>query len=438
MGVGATLPDYDKDLEHLGGQVVYLNDLDPINDHELIKRLTISVYDGASFTLIPVCSCGMTSLENHPELDIGDTCEYCHTEINLQSSQTLKPIVWIRAPEEIGKLINIYFLDLLINAFKTGGSGNKGHLIKYLLDPTDEEFNNEEQKFYLESQGIQRGLSYFVNHLDYVLRTILNPTYFRVKHDTASQLLEFLRTHRDKCTPVAIPLLHKSFNVIEKAQLGSYVDLKSFNPYMNIINTVTTMNRPGRSLSLTRKEKILTGVLFELREHLTSKFAADYNKKSGEFRKHLYGSRIPWTSRMVVTSIHGVHDADEMHYSWSAAIPLLEVHLTNLFIKKGYKPNVIKQRLLRAINNYDEEIHQMMNEIIQSSPHRTLLSHKPGFMAIENRNPSLRMGSMKSLLITKIKPDPTDITTSISVLILSSSNTDFDGSNTDFVAQVPV
>ena len=46
---------------------------------------------------------------------------------------------------------------------------------------------------------------------------------------------------------------------------------------------------------------------------------------------------------------------------------------------------------------------------------------------IENRNPSLRMGSMKALLLTKVKTDPTDITTSISVMILSSSNTDFDG-----------
>ena len=96
-------------------------------------------------------------------------------------------------------------------------------------------------------------------------------------------------------------------------------------------------------------------------------------------------------------------------------------------MKKGLKPNEIKRRILHAVNNYDEEIHEMINYIIESSPHRTRLSGKPGFMEIENRNPSLRMGSMKSLLITKVKTDPTDITTAISVLILGSSNTDFDG-----------
>lgn len=44
MGVNAILPDLNRDLEHLGGEVVYLNDLDPIKDHELIKRLTISIF----------------------------------------------------------------------------------------------------------------------------------------------------------------------------------------------------------------------------------------------------------------------------------------------------------------------------------------------------------------------------------------------------------
>ena len=72
MGVNAILPDLNRDLEHLGGEVVYLNDLDPIKDHELIKRLTISIFDGASFSLIPSCSCGMTSLASNPELEIGD------------------------------------------------------------------------------------------------------------------------------------------------------------------------------------------------------------------------------------------------------------------------------------------------------------------------------------------------------------------------------
>ena len=427
MGIIARLPDYNKDLENKGGNIIYLNDLDPVEDHELIKRLTIASFDQASYSMIATCSCGHTTLVTHPEKSIGDICDYCHTEINIQSSQKLEPIVWIRAPDGIPALLDLTFLDLLMNTFKTGGNQNKGHLIRYLLDPYDKEYNNQQVKDYLDQCGIKRGLVYFVEKLDYVTRCILNPEVIKVKPELCSQLLAFIKEYRDKLTPYAIPMLHKSFNVIEKAQLGSIVDLKSFNPYMNVVNTVSTMKKFGRNQSIARKESIMTNILIEMRAHTNSKFAADYNKKTGEFRKHLYGSRIPWTSRMVVTSIYDVHDADEMHYSWSGAIPLFEVHLTNMFLKKGYKPNVIKERILHAINNYDPEIHGMLNHIIETSPHRTLLSGKPGYMMIENRNPSLRMGSMKALLLTKVKTDPTDITTSISVMILSSSNTDFDG-----------
>ena len=429
MGVNAILPDLNRDLEHLGGEVVYLNDLDPIKDHELVKRLTISIFDGASFSLIPSCSCGMTSLASNPELEVGDRCPYCHTELNLQSSQELKPIVWIRAPDEGGKLLSIYFLDILMDAFKAGTtrSGNTGHLIRYLLDPYYNDYTDHAGIAYLEQNKIERGLTFFTEHLDLVMSVILNPSVFRISESKCAQLHEFYETYHDVCTPYAVPLLHKSFNIIERAQLGSYVDFKAFNPYMNVINTITTMNNLGRRLTKQRKESIMANVLIELKDYISAKFASDYNKKTGEFRKHVYGSRIPWTSRMVVTSIHGVHDAEEMHYSWPAAIPLFEVHLTNLFMKKGLKPNEIKRRILHAVNNYDPEIHEMINYIIESSPHRTRLSGKPGFMEIENRNPSLRMGSMKSLLITKVKTDPTDITTAISVLILGSSNTDFDG-----------
>ena len=37
MGIIARLPDYNKDLENKGGNIIYLNDLDPVEDHEIIK-----------------------------------------------------------------------------------------------------------------------------------------------------------------------------------------------------------------------------------------------------------------------------------------------------------------------------------------------------------------------------------------------------------------
>ncbi len=114
MGIGLRHVDMDKWLEGLNGDVIFLNDLDPTDDIELIRRLTITVYDDSTFSLIPSCNCGVSNLKDHPEKQVGDLCDYCLTTVEVQTQRKLKSVIWIKPPEGIKKLINPSFLTLLL------------------------------------------------------------------------------------------------------------------------------------------------------------------------------------------------------------------------------------------------------------------------------------------------------------------------------------
>lgn len=425
MGGYVKLVNYRDRLEKLNGNFVILNDLDPMENFDLIKRLCITSYDGQTFSLIPSCSCGITSLDKYPHLNVGDRCTYCHTQIAVQTSRPLEPIVWIRAPEGVDWLINPEFLSLMLETYKEGNA--KYSVIHWLLDPLDDKsYVNKEIIEFMKANGVKRGMRYFYEHTEEILTLMADSDIFHRHKVEKRQLLALFQKENPKGTIFTqyLPLPHKSFNVVEKSQLGSYVDMKSFTPYMNAVNAMLSLNYQKATPSISRRESVTAKTLFGLESYYADFIKNNHNKKKGKYRQHIYASRLPWTARMVITSIHVPHDFDEMWYPWGASIGLFEVHLTSVLLRRGYTPNEVSRKLLHAVSNYDKEIDEIFEEMIASSPHRTTLSGKPGLMIVENRNPSLKTGSMQQVLITKIKKDVTDISKSYSVLILGALNGD--------------
>lgn len=428
MGVYLNIPDYQEGLDKYRDSIVFLNDLHPLHDLDLIQKLFVTFYDSPTFSSIPSCSCGETTLKKYPHLSEGDRCSKCKTKISKQTSRDITSNVWIRPIDGVDVLISPYFLNLLLCTYKEGNS--KSTIIHWLLDPYYKLYTNDKAIAYMEEQGVERGINYFYRNAEYVMQLLTEGSVFSYHKPEKKQLWYlFKRYHEEgKVFVQALPLVHKSFNVIEKSHMGSYVDLKSFTPYMNTINTMMSINQKETRASDSRKQSVVANVLFGLVDYYYAYITNNHNKKKGEYRQSVYASRMPWSARMLITSIHDPHDYDEIHYPWSASVGLYEIHLYNLLInRKGYTPNEAMRKILHAISNYDEEIDELFDYMIKTSPHRTTISGKPGLMIIENRNPSLKTGSMQSLLITKIKKDPSDITKSLSVLVLSPLHADFDG-----------
>lgn len=421
MGMGLRHCDFDQLLSERGNDYILINSLDPISDIELKNRLTVTTYNTGTFSMIPECSCGLTTVENTPGKSLGDKCDYCHTEIKPHTSRKPEANIWMKVPEGVKSFINPRFLWVFMDLYSISSSRN---LIKWLLDPTDRSYGSDKYTEYLKSQGIQRGLNYFLENTDFIMEHLNNYDVFDKHIGLKEQLYLVYKRDKDILFPTHLPLIHKSFTVVERAQLGTFADVKELTPFLDVVNLIVSLNNKLNPPSQRKKEAVVAKALFQLVEYYVAHLKDEHNSKEGTYRKLVFGSKLPWTARMIVAPIIGPHDYDEMHYPWSASVILHELHLTNKFLKQGMTPNAIKNKILHAVNNYDPDIDAIFDEMIATSPHRTMVSGKPGMMMIENRNPSLKVGSIQSLVITKIKKDPKDITKNISVLILGSSNTD--------------
>lgn len=425
MGTTLKHNDYREKLENLNGQFLYLNDLDPETDAELISRLTRMTFTTTSFSLIPSCACGETTKQNTPNIKEGDLCPYCYTEITTHSNRKIESRLWIRPPKDVKAFLSPWFVTTLLDVYKTKGSGST--VIHWLLDPYDNGFDQVEVINYLQYHGVKRGINYFVENADRIMELLNNDDIFRKDNAKRNQLYVTYLKNKHLLFPTDIPITDKSFNIHEKSHLGSYVDQGTVRPYMAAVNAILGLKRLRRPPSVSRQEHVAAKVCFSLANYYESYISSFHNVKSGEYRRGVYGGRLPWTSRQVITSIVEPHDYDEMHFPWKAAIPLYEHHITNYLLKRGYTPNQCKSKILTAINVFDQEIADILDDIIATSPFHTAYSKKPGLMHLHNRNPTLKIGSIQTVYITKIKHDLNDITKSISVLTQSVMNSDFDG-----------
>lgn len=422
MGVTLRHNDYRERLASLNGQFLYLNDLDPEQDKELISRLTRMTFTGTTFSLIPSCACGETTKQNTPNIKEGDRCPYCYTEVTTHTNRRIESRLWIRPPDDVDAFLSPWFVSTLLDVYKNKGSN--ATVIHWLLDPYENGFDQPDVINYLEYHGVKRGINYFVRNADRVMELLNNDDIFKKDNSRRNQLYATYLKNKEKLFPVDIPITDKSFNVHEKSHLGSYVDQETVRPYMTAVNAILGMKRLRRAPSVARQEHVAAKVCFALANYYESYISNFHNVKSGEYRRGVYGGRLPWTSRQLITSIVEPHDYDEMHFPWKAAIPLYEHHITNYLLKRGYTPNQCKDKILTAINVFDQEIADILDHLIATSPYKTGFSGKPGLMVLHNRNPSLKIGSIQTMYITKIKHDLTDISKSVSILTLPVANGD--------------
>ena len=92
-------------------------------------------------------------------------------------------------------------------------------------------------------------------------------------------------------------------------------------------------------------------------------------------------------------------------------------HITNKLLRKGLSPSECEKFLMLHTNKYHPDLDAIFKELIEESPY-------PGLPIILQRNPSLVRGSAQQFYVTKIKPDPSVNTISLSVLTLAAPNAD--------------
>ena len=113
MGISLELVNFEEMFRHTPIKPVILNDVQNVTekDKERIDRLTSVRYDTDLLSNEPQCECG----ELVGGYNLGVICSNCHTPVRDMFEQELQPIVWMRAPRGVEKLINPVVLAQLSN-----------------------------------------------------------------------------------------------------------------------------------------------------------------------------------------------------------------------------------------------------------------------------------------------------------------------------------
>lgn len=413
MAVSLELVNFDQIFNQLSQPPLIINDVIETSEEQKdqLKNTIFTRYDSDLMKNLPTCDCG----EITGEFNIGVFCKNCSTHVTSSVDRNLEPILWMRSPIGVAKIINPMVWTMISNRFSRSGFD----VIRWLCDTTYRaRVQTPDIVTDIQELGIERGYNYFVSNFFPIINALLTLKKYRVKNKEET-LLKLLTEQSDRIFSSYLPLPNRSLLVIEQTNVGIYTD-PIVPGAIDAIQTIAGIDSEMKRHSLRTKENRTVKCLAGLAEFYESYFKANLGSKPGIFRQHVYGSRSHFAFRGVVSSITNFHDYDEVHVPWGVGISTLRYHVINKLLKLGYSVNQSIALLNTHARLYHPLLDRIFEELIEESPRK-------GIEVTMNRNPSLARGSIQLVRITKIKKDPTIPTVSLSIKVVVPLNCDFDG-----------
>ena len=454
--------------------VLILNDTQKqsVEEREALKKMLYTTYENTTLNTTASCSCGHTS----GEYNVGVICPLCKTKVEKTIYQDLEPIVWVRAPYGVKRLINPYVWFLLNKIYRI----SRLSLIEWFCDPLkrpDREYKTlSDFIMRLKEANIERGYNSFIDNFDRVISILGNMRDFNRKGknvtNKVTDSLTFMRIfgigqenitdpevirNRECMFCNYIPMPNKVLLVLENTYLGKYVDDKVIliiNAMMSITSidiitpdskeqrakniSIDQINYAGEGMDDTKtiddrpireKERRTVNMLCRLAEAYEKYVKERFASKSGLIRKHIIASRANFSCRAVITSITEAHDYDEIHIPWKTAVGVLRYHILNKLLKMGMSANQALSFINRYTRQYNPILDNIFQTLIKEAVHKDRETGQmvTGIPALLNRNPSLGRGSIVRVRITKILTNPNETAFRMSILAVRSLNADFDG-----------
>lgn len=416
MGVLLKPVDFHRMLSESPYPPIIVNDLD-VNyreDEEKLSRLLLTNYSGPTYSMEPSCDCG----KEHGGDKRGKICGECNTIVLPHTEKAIHPELWLRVPDGIHAFMSPYAYSVLSNIFKS----QKVDVMQWLIDPNYiGQFDRIPVIQYLKDNNIKRGLNYFFEHFKEIIDTLLNFKAYNSK-EIKTEVYSFLEICDGILFTQYLPIPNKLTFVTEKSPTGKYAEMKNIGTAIDAVNNITSLKTKLRAPTMQVKENVAVKVILNLASFYRRQITQSHSSKYGWWRKHIFGVRMPFTARAVISSIIGEHDYDEIHYPWGIAVAKFKLHIANYLYKRNYTTNEALAKISKAVRVFDQEIYDILMDMIAKSPYRTSLTGKPGIPIIFNRNPSLLYGSMQLFYITKIDKDVSNPSISFSTLTYSPLN----------------
>lgn len=416
MGAGVEIENFDKLFATLSTPPIVLNEFDISSDaaREELSLQLYTHYNGTSLSVLPQCRCGRLS----GVYLLDRVCPECNVEVHFVTEKELEPILWVAPPTGVSTLIQPQCWTIISRALTYGGL----NILEYLCNPNISlpVIQPKEAQRFLQLK-IPRGLNYFHEHFDEIIERLfsVNLIFANKPKRAKNEFAMWLERYRDCIFTKHLPCPSKMSLITERTVTSSYAE-PTMPLIVNAVLTITNTENSTRPLSIEVKQARATEAIKRFAEYHQEVKKNVLFGKPGWARKQLFGSRLHWTFRGVITSLSENHVRDEIHMPWSMSVMLLQMHLFNKLLALNYTPDEANNLVEDSVLQYNPLIDKLFKELIAESP-------VGGLPILFGRNPTLVRGSIQLLRITRINTDPKINSIAMSVLILSEPNADFDG-----------
>ncbi len=420
MGIHQELVDFNTVFHKLSQPPIIVNDLrnDTEDRREQIRDLITSRFSSDMVSMIPSCLCGAkqgfyTTFKEEDRL-----CKKCNTLVRSEIEDDIEPGVWFRKPNDVPPIINPMIWIMLRHRF----SKSRFNIIQWLCDTTYRPKGSQPKIVAkLVEAGIQRGYHSFYENFDMIIEYLFSLKEFKLtKRDKTDYLYLLIKQDRHKVFSNYIPFPNKTLLIIEKTNVGIYIDAIVVNA-MNAIEMLISIDQDYHEQNPRLKANRMVKALDALCTYHEDYFKSNLSVKTGMFRRHIFGTRTNFAFRAVITSITGPHKHDEIEVPWGVGLTAFRPHLVNKLKRLGWDHNAIIGLLYGHINKY----HPLLDKLLQELINESNIKHR--ITTGTQRNPSLKQGSFQRVFISKFKTDVTDLSLGVSILICRAFNAELIG-----------
>lgn len=404
------LDDYFTSLD----RKILLNDLS-VTDSKLSDLIYTTCE--SEISMVPQCDCG--ELRNGYLID--KVCPSCNTTV-IKPFENINPLLWIKTFDDNTKFLNPEFWSMLSKLISTKMDG-----VRWLADSSYNPPVVPPMLRPLKDIIGGRGYLNLINNLNKILLFLKNSTIIKTSLNKRSKLdglITIYETSEDLLFSNYLPLINKKLFIAEKTATGQYNSILLADIIDMAVLAITSANDVDMS---TRRIHNNTAKLISNSSILFTNYMTDMAAgKNGFYRKNIYGTRMHFSFRYVISSLEIMYDYDTVHVPWSVGLTTFRPHVINKLKKRGYRIKKIERMISDSTKCYHPVIDEILQELIDESPYK-------GIPILANRNPTLLVGSIQRVFITKFKTNVRDETVNISILIAKAFNADFDGDELNFV-----
>ncbi|QNI21051.1 RNA polymerase beta prime subunit [Vibrio phage vB_pir03] len=359
--------NFEEQFNALKSPPIIVNELsvDTKDDERFLESLTVTT---CSTTDVlenrPRCLCGKYNKAHQ----VGIQCDVCGQVVASPNLRAIQSDLWIAAPHEIEFL----FMPLAWVMLSKPLTHRKFNGLEWMCNPnkvTPEVSSNRAnckttriiEGFH--NLGIRRGLRSVIENFDVILDKIILKNITNVQRRLELQL--FVQKYRNAIFTRVIPLPSKVAMIIEETSVGTYYD----QTIDSAVEAAFTAAGIKEERDITRLEARFTSVMVNLGEYYQNVVTNVLSGKPGWLRRVLYGNRLNFSYRGIITSRHEPHEYDTLIVPYNQLLSCLQhVVVRRLVRQHGFTLSAAMAYVNEHAKDCDPLLWHILEDLIDETP----------------------------------------------------------------------